>query len=95
MEDYVVTEVLFLFRDEITRRRERETQVKEKYGLRSLDYLMQEWNRKILDNQMHRAKGEQADLPLLSEQRNLDQSQRERPDLELECHRGTGLLPRR
>jgi superfamily II DNA or RNA helicase len=84
IEDYVVTEVLFPFRDEIARRREHETQVKEKYGLRSLDYLIQESNQKILDYQMRQAMGEQVDLPLLNEQRNLEQLQQRRADLEEE-----------
>jgi hypothetical protein len=64
--------------------REHETQVKEKYSLRSLDYLIQESNQKILDYQMRQAMGEQVDLPLLNEQRNLDQLQQRRADLEQE-----------
>jgi superfamily II DNA or RNA helicase len=84
VEDYIVTQVLLPFREEIAGRRERETQVKEKYGLRSLDYLIQESNQKVLDYQMRQAAGEQVDLPLLNEQRNLEQLQQRRTDLERE-----------
>jgi hypothetical protein len=84
IEDHVVTEVLLPFREEIAERRERETRVKEKYGLRSLDYLIQESNQKILDYQMRQAVGEQVDLPLLNEQRNLEQLQQRRAELERE-----------
>jgi hypothetical protein len=84
VEDYIVTQVLLPFREEIAGRRGRETQVKEKYGLRSLDYLIQESNQKVLDYQMRQAAGEQMDMPLLNEQRNLEQLQQRRTDLERE-----------
>ena len=84
VEDYIVTQVLLPFREEIAERRRRECQVKEKYGLRSLDYLIQESNQKILDYQMRQAAGEQLDLPLLNEQRNLEQLQQRRVELERE-----------
>jgi superfamily II DNA or RNA helicase len=84
IEDHVVAQVLFPFREEIGQRRARETQVKEKYGLRSLDYLIQESNQKILDYQMRQTTGEQVELPLLNEQRNLEGLQQRRGDLERE-----------
>jgi len=84
VEDHIVTQVLLPFREEIVERRRRECQVKEKYGLRSLDYLIQESNQKILDYQMRQAAGEPLDLPLLNEQRNLEQLQQRRVELERE-----------
>jgi hypothetical protein len=73
VEDYIVTEVLFPFQAEIEQRREKESHIKEKYGLRSLDYLIQESNQKILEYELRQAGGEQIGLPLLNEQRNLEQ----------------------
>jgi len=84
IEDYVVTEVLLPFREEIGERRERQTRVKAKYGLRSLDYLIQESNQKILGYQGRQAAGGQVDLPLLNEQRNLEELQQRREELERE-----------
>jgi len=84
VEDHVVTEVLFPFREEIAARRERECCVKEKYGLRSLDYLIQESNQKILDYQARQAAGEKMEMPLLNERRNLEQLQQRRAELERE-----------
>jgi superfamily II DNA or RNA helicase len=84
VEDHVVKEVLFPFQEEIAERRERQARVKEKYGLRSLDYLIQESNQKILDYQIRQAAGEQVDLPLLNEQRNLDELERRREELKEE-----------
>ena len=84
IEDHIINNVLFPFQEEIQVRREHETRVKEKYGLRSLDYLMQESNQKILDYQLRQASGENVDLPLRNEQRNLEELQRRRSQLEQE-----------
>ncbi len=84
IEDHLITQVLLPFREEIAQRREQEAQIKAKYGLRSLDYLIQESNQKILDYQARQSLGEQVDLPLLNEQRNLDRLQGRRDDLKRE-----------
>lgn len=84
VEDYIVTDVLFPFQSEIQARRTHETQVKEKYGLRSLDYLMQESNQKILDYQLRQDMGESVDLALRNEERNLEELHRKRQSLEQE-----------
>ncbi|MBE7469128.1 MAG: DUF3883 domain-containing protein [Anaerolineales bacterium] len=81
IEDYIVTQILFPFQAEIEARREKESRIKEKYGLRSLDYLIQESNQKILEYEMRQASGEQIGLPLLNEQRNLEQLQQRRAAL--------------
>ena len=84
IEDHLVTEVLLPFREEIAQRREHEAQIKAKYGLRSLDYLIQESNQKILDYQTREALGEAVELPLLNEQRNLEKLVARREALEQE-----------
>jgi len=84
IDDYIITEVLFPFQAEIQARRDHETHIKEKYGLRSLDYQIQESNQKILDYQLRLDSGDQVELPLLNEQRNLEHLQQRRLDLEEE-----------
>ena len=84
IEDHIVTEVLLPFRAEIAERREREAQVKERYGLRSLDYLIQESNQKLLDYQLRQAEGEGMDMPILNEGRNREELEQRRRDLERE-----------
>ena len=84
VEDHAITEVLFPYQAEIAQRREREAEIKTKYGLRSLDYLIQESNQKILDYQLRQAAGEEMELPLLNEQRNLDGLTVRRQELEEE-----------
>lgn len=84
VEDYVITQALLPFRDEVAARRAHEARIKEKYGLRSLDFLIQESNGKILDYQIRQAQGAEMDLPLLNEQRNLETLQARRAELERE-----------
>jgi hypothetical protein len=84
VEDYIITKILFPFQAEIEARREKECRIKEKYGLRSLDYLIQESNQKILEYELRQASGEQIGLPLLNEQRNLEQLEQRRKALERE-----------
>ncbi|MBN1259367.1 MAG: DUF3883 domain-containing protein [Anaerolineae bacterium] len=84
VEDHVITQVLFPYQTEIAARREREAAIKEKYGLRSLDYLIQESNQKILDYQLRQAGGENMDIALRNEQQNLDQLRVRRHELEEE-----------
>jgi len=91
VEDYVVTQVLLPYRDEIAQRRAREAHIKEKYGLRSLDYLIQESNQKILDYQTRQSFGEQVELPLLNEERKLEELQGRRNELESEIRLESNL----
>lgn len=84
VEDAIITVTLRPYRDEIAARREHEATVKEKYGLRSLDVLIQESNQKILDYQLRQQLGEEMDLALLQEQRNLEQLCERRAALERE-----------
>lgn len=84
IEDHIIIDVLMPYRDEIHQRREKESRIKEKYGLRSLDYLIQESNQKILDYQIRQSAGEAVDLPLLNESRVLEQLQARRATLQEE-----------
>lgn len=73
IEDFLITNVLLPFREEIRKRRDHEAAIKEKYGLRSLEYLIQDSNQKILDYQGREALGEAVELPLINERRNLEE----------------------
>ena len=84
IEDHIVTDILLPFRAEMAARREREARVKEKYGLRSLDYLIQESNQKLLDYQLRQESGQHMDMPILNERRNLEGLEARRRDLERE-----------
>lgn len=84
IEDFTVEQVLFPYRDEVAERREHDAQIKERYGLRSLDILIQESNGKLLKYDMRAAAGENMDIAIRNERRNLEQLQARREDLETE-----------
>lgn len=89
IEDFIITDILFPFRDEIEARRRRETEIKEKYGLRSIEHLIQESNGKVMEYELRQLNGENVGLPLLNEQRNLDTLRLRKEELmrELELER--------
>ena len=89
--DHVMVEVLFPFKDEIQERRDHETEIKAKYGMRSLDYLIGESNQKILDYQLRQDLGEAVELPLGNERRKLHELEQRKADLEEEIRQERNL----
>lgn len=81
IEDHLMADVLLPYRDEIQERREHDAEVKERYGLRSLDFLIQESNQKLLDYEMRAQSGESMDIVTRNEERNLERLQRRRESL--------------
>jgi superfamily II DNA or RNA helicase len=81
VEEHAVTEVLFPYRAEIEERRKRDSQIKEKYGLRSLTYLLQESNDRLLQYQEKQAQGADMSLPILNEERRREDLERKKEDL--------------
>jgi len=84
VEEYAVSEMLFPFKAELEKRRERDAKIKEKYGLRSLDYLLQESNNRLLEYQQKQAEGKDMSMPLLNEERRKEDLERKRKELERE-----------
>ena len=68
IEGYVVTEMMFPYMGEIKKRRERESEIKQKYGLRSLDYLLQESNDKLLHYQQQMEAGKDMNIVIYNEE---------------------------
>lgn len=69
MEEYVVTEIMFPYSAEIEERRKKESEIKRKYGLRSLDYLLQESNDKLLHYQQELEEGKDMNIAIRNEER--------------------------
>nr|MBA2669550.1 DUF3883 domain-containing protein [Gemmatimonadota bacterium] len=84
IEDHIVEHVLLPYRDEIAERRDHDARIKERYGLRSLEYLLQESNQKLLDYDLRAAAGENMDIAIRNELRNREQLERRRDDLQTE-----------
>lgn len=73
IEDYVVEQILFPYREDVLQRRSRDAEIKEKYGLRSLEFLIQESNGKLLDYDARAAQGVSMEIAILNERRKLEQ----------------------
>jgi len=84
IEDYLMSKVLFPYREEITERRKKDAQIKERYGLKSLDYLISESNEKLFEYEERANQGADMRLPIQNEERNRKRLERRREDLERE-----------
>jgi len=84
IQDYIISEILFPYREEVEKRKIKECKIKEKYGLRSLEYLIQESNDKLLQYQYRQNKGEKMDMPILNETRNKEDLERKKEVLKKE-----------
>ncbi len=82
IEEYAVTEIIFPFRAEIEEKRKREIKIKEKYGLRSIEYLLQESNDKLLHYQQ--MEGKDMNMPILNEERRKENLERKKEKLKKE-----------
>ncbi len=67
--DYATVDLFFPYREEISKKRRIMCNIKEKYGLRSIDYLLQESNNKILQYQLQQEEQKDMRLPLTMEER--------------------------
>jgi len=84
IEDYLIADVLMPYRDEIAERREHDAEIKRRYGLRSLDYLIGESNSKLLEYGTRATEGESMDIVIRNERGRLDEYERRRGELERE-----------
>jgi hypothetical protein len=84
IEDYLMTEVLFPYEDEIREEREQDAEVKERYGLSSLDTLIAESNQKLMEYYARQDDGDDMQLPIQNEERNLERLERRKEKLEEE-----------
>ncbi len=69
IEAYVITEIMFPYLAEIEERRKKESEIKRKYGLRSLDFLLQESNDKLLHYQQQMEEGKDMKIVIFNEER--------------------------
>jgi len=84
VKQYAVKNVLFPYKDDIRDQREKETHIKEKYGLRSLEYLIQESNEKLLEYQQRQDKGEDMEIAIFNERQELEKFEDRKEELEKE-----------
>jgi superfamily II DNA or RNA helicase len=84
IEDYLMSEILFPYRKEIAERREQDAEIKTRYGLKSLDYLISESNDKLFEYEQRADKGEDMRLPIQNERRNRERLRERKEHLKRE-----------
>lgn len=84
IEDYLMADVLFPYQDEIEARRENDARIKERYGLRSLEYLISESNDKLFEYEHRAEQGEDMRIATQNEKRNRDKLEARREALKEE-----------
>ncbi|MDH7481133.1 MAG: helicase-related protein [Armatimonadota bacterium] len=91
---YAIENVLEEYRAEIAAQRNRDAEIKRKYGVRSLEQMILDSDAKLMDYETRRAKGEALpDVEIQNEQRRNDSLRKRKSDLEEEIRRETSLLP--
>ena len=70
IEDHLMRNVLLPYQQEIEERRERDAQIKERYGLKSLDFLIAESNEKLFEYDHRADAGENMGIAIRNEKRN-------------------------
>ncbi|MDW8002108.1 MAG: helicase-related protein [Deltaproteobacteria bacterium] len=94
--DFVIEYGLEPYREEILSHRKREAEIREKYGLRSLEQMILESETRLLKYYERRAKGESIpDVEIKNEERRKEEYKSRKKALEEEILRETHLLPAR
>ncbi len=89
---FVISEELENYRKELLKRRQRDAEIKRKYGIRSLESMILESESKITDYETRRMKGENIpDLTIQNEIRKKEDLERKKQRLESEIKAETHL----
>lgn len=91
IEEYAITEIMFPYKSEIEEKRRKESEIKRKYGLRSLDYLLQESNDKLLQYQQEMEEGKDMKIVIINEERRKEDLEEKRKKLVEEINLETQL----
>ncbi len=84
IEEYAVTNIMFPYREEIVEKRKKESDIKRKYGIRSLEYLLGESNQKLLKYDQELAEGKDMNIARLNEERRYESLEDRKKNLEQE-----------
>lgn len=69
VEEFAINEIMFPYKDEVGEQRVKEASIKEKYGLRSLEFLIQESNDKLLEYHEKLEAGKDMNIAIRNEER--------------------------
>jgi hypothetical protein len=92
--DFVVKNLLNGYRDELLKERKRDAEIKRKYGVLSIDQLINESQARLIEYETRRNKGEALpDVELRNVERRLEELRTRKQKLEADISRQTSLLP--
>jgi hypothetical protein len=91
---FAIEKVLPSYLKELRKQRIHDAEIKKKYGVRSLQELILESERKLIDYETRRAKGENIpDIVIQNEKRNREELERKKAQLEKQIESEVNLLP--
>ena len=91
---FVMENALEEYRKEIEIRRRHDTEIKKKYGIRSLEQMIVEEETKLLEYETRKAKGEHVpEVLLMNTERRLEELKERKRQLEESLNREVSLLP--
>jgi len=79
------------YKEELLRERKRQAEIKKKYGLKSLDYLIGKLDEELAELYMRQALGEKVDLPILNKDEQKRRYEEARKNLEREIEQEQAL----
>ena len=80
------------YKEEISRERKRQAEIKEKYGLKSLEYLIGKLDAELAELYEREARGEKVDLPIRNKEEQKRRYEEARKELEKEIEQEQSLL---
>jgi superfamily II DNA or RNA helicase len=91
---FAVTNVIEAYRNDLFKQRERDAEIKRKYGLRSLEQMIGEADARLIDYETRRIKGDKLpEVEVQNEERRREELRARQQALEEEIRRETSLLP--
>jgi SNF2 family DNA or RNA helicase len=89
-ENYAIG-IVEKYKNELLEERERQAEIKRKYGLRSLDYLIGKLDEELVELYERQAKGEKVDLPIRNKEERKKYYEQARKELEQEIKKEKNL----
>ncbi len=91
---FAVTNVIEAYRNDLLKQRERDAEIKRKYGLRSLEQMIGEADARLIEYETRRIKGDKLpEVEVQNEERRREELRARQQALEEEIRRETSLLP--
>jgi superfamily II DNA or RNA helicase len=93
---FAITNVIESYRNDLLKQRERDAEIKRKYGLRSLEQMIGESDARLIEYETRRIKGDTLRVPdveIQNEERRREEFRTRKQALEEEIRRETSLLP--